>query len=501
MSEARLPTGWSSVRLGDLGDWYGGSTPSKSHAEFWTSGSIPWISPKDMGEEVISTTQKRITKAAIEKTAVRLVPAGSVAIVMRSGILERKVPVAFIPFAATLNQDIKAVHPHEGILPLWVAWALRAYEGPILRKCRKAGTTVASLSTAALMDLQIPIAPLAEQHRIIETLGYHLSHLETAGTLLRRSMSRSGKVRQTAISRALRGEGIPLDLSEGTAEDFRPRAHLARQDTPWSIPRGWIWTTVGDLFTVNVGTTPSRTNSSLWAGAIPWVSSGEVSFGRISGTREHISEEAISNKKARLHPPGTVMIAMIGEGKTRGQAAILDIEAAHNQNCASIRVSETRVLPEYIYLVLEQRYLETRRASSGGNQPALNKAKVASIPVPLAPLATQRRIVSTIYQLGDRIARLTHQLDAALKKANHLRLSLLLHAFSGELVPSDASEEAPHSTANRSSHEGPSWQQMRGVTCSTEQTRGSRDAPSTDTLPPPARFVPAPNAVQEELPL
>jgi hypothetical protein len=103
----------------------------------------------------------------------------------------------------------------------------------------------------------------------------------------------------------------------------------------------------------------------LWDGDIPWVSSGEVAFNRIKATRETIAPSAVSGGK-RLHPPGTVMLAMIGEGKTRGQTAILDIEAAHNQNCASIRVSETRILPEYVFAFFKERYLETRRGSSGG---------------------------------------------------------------------------------------------------------------------------------------
>jgi type I restriction enzyme S subunit len=128
------------------------------------------------------------------------------------------------------------------------------------------------------------------------------------------------------------------------------------------------------------------------------------------------------------------MLAMIGEGKTRGQTAILDIEAAHNQNCASIRVSRTRVLPEYIYGYLEERYLETRRGGSGGQQPALNKAAIRRFPVPVPPLATQRSLVAAWDESRSVARRLMVDLKIVEVRGASLRRSLLASAFSGRLT-------------------------------------------------------------------
>ena len=130
------------------------------------------------------------------------------------------------------------------------------------------------------------------------------------------------------------------------------------------------------------------------------------------------------------------MLAMIGEGKTRGQAAILDIEAAHNQNCASIRMASTRILPEYIFGYLEERYLETRRGGSGGQQPALNKAAIHQFPVPIAPLGTQRRLVAAWADAREAAHRLDHDLQLACQRSMRLRQSLLSAAFSGRLIGS-----------------------------------------------------------------
>jgi type I restriction enzyme S subunit len=455
-----LPSGWKLIRLGDLGKWHGGGTPSKSHPEFWNEGSIPWLSPKDMGQEVILRTRDHITGVALENSPVRLVPPDSVAIVTRSGILEHTVPIARVPFATTLNQDMKAIQVNGVASPKWVAWCLLSLEREILRRCRKDGTTVASLSTSALMDLKIPIAPLDEQLQIIDLLEDHLSRIDTAMKSLSTAALKTTRLRLSAITSALRGETTPLSLDEGTSQDLIPTSssllELPFSDQPWDIPEGWLWINLGRLFDVYVGSTPSRKVPDYWTGDVPWVSSGEVAFNRISSTREKINSKAVGNQSTRIHPPGTVMIAMIGEGKTRGQAAILDIEAAHNQNCASIRVSATRILPEFIYLVLEGRYQQTRKSSSGGNQPALNKAKVEAIPIPLPPLATQRQIVAQLEEFSQATDRFRSKLNRALKLGDRLRRSLLAHAFSGQLsarVPADKS--APHDNENHSLNDHP----------------------------------------------
>src|SRR5215831_4861426 len=97
------PVGVDVVRLGDLGTWYGGGTPSKARRDFWEGGTIPWISPKDMGPAVLKTTEDRITAAAVAGSATKLVSANAVAIVVRSSILEHTLPVAFVPFESSLN--------------------------------------------------------------------------------------------------------------------------------------------------------------------------------------------------------------------------------------------------------------------------------------------------------------------------------------------------------------------------------------------------------------
>ena len=153
---------------------------------------------------------------------------------------------------------------------------------------------------------------------------------------------------------------------------------------------------MGQSFDVYVGSTPRRAKLEYWNGDIAWVSSSEVAFSRIKCTREYITEEGLRNSSLYVHPEGTVLLGMIGEGKTRGQVSILDIPACNSQNSAAIRVSESGFPPEYVFYYLWSQYEATRQVGSGNNQPALNKSRVQEIEFPLPPLAEQCRIVAEV---------------------------------------------------------------------------------------------------------
>ena len=203
----------------------------------------------------------------------------------------------------------------------------------------------------------------------------------------------------------------------------------------------WLWVKVGELFSVYVGATPSRKQGNYWNGAINWITSGEVRFAPINKTNETITPEGLASASTEVHPIGTVMLAMIGEGKTRGQAAVTHVEACHNQNTAAIRVSESEISPEYVYYYLLYRYEDNRRVGSGNNQKALNKERVSNLPIPLPSLAEQAVIVQELNKLLSVIEQLDGEIGGQLASANALRQAILKKAFTGQLVPQDSDDE------------------------------------------------------------
>lgn len=351
------------------------------------------------------------------------------------------------PSITAVDVAIARVDPsrtHSG----WLMWAINAPRVRAAIAALAKGTTRKRISRKNLAQLSIPVPPRQEQERIAAAIEEELSRIQVGEQHIERMRRGYRSLRSVALQSAVRGLLVPQDPTEGSGEDvvhsiMERRALEGRDGKPPrlgtsvaapQLPPNWGWASIGALFDVFVGATPSRRVAQFWGGGVPWVSSGEVAFGRISSTKETISADAVGNKDTRLHPPGTVLLAMIGEGKTRGQTAILDVEAAHNQNCASIRVSATEILPEYVYWVLVQRYEATRKMASGGNQPALNSERVRAIELPVPPVAEQARIVEVLDELDTGLARLEAAGARATAMAHSLRTSVLSSAITGQLT-------------------------------------------------------------------
>lgn len=340
--------------------------------------------------------------------------------------------------------------------------------------------TVKHLSSRTVGEIELPLPPRAEQSRIADKLEELLSDLDAGVAELKTAQRKLAQYRQSLLKAAVEGtltadwraaHGAPQEtgaellqriLTERRARweqkqlvkyaekgKTPPKGWQAKYPEPVALdpvdlaplPESWAWATLGQCFHIAVGATPSRKEASYWNGSIPWVSSGEVRFTRINGTRELITQDGLRNSSTQINPIGSVLLGMIGEGKTRGQVAVLDVEAANNQNCVAIWVAETDVPPEFVYFWLWSRYDETRRGSSGNNQPALNKAIVESISLPLPPLEEQREIVAVVDAQFAAVTQHQVSIEAGLALAAAQRKNILKAAFAGQLVPQDPNDE------------------------------------------------------------
>lgn len=406
-----MPTGWAWASLGELGSWTGGGTPRKSEPSYW-DGPVPWVSPKDMKSIRIPDTQDHISTAAIEESATKLFPANSIAFVTRSGILEHTLPIALVPFEATANQDMKVLTPVEDLNPEWLLYALLGAAPDIRKTCRKDGTTVASIDFARLLAYKLGVPERKEQDRIVATTRSLLSQLDAGNRQLISSRAELKRLRTSALHHLTSG------------------ADSRRLDE------------IGEVF---VGATPKRDSAVNWNGDIPWVSSSEVAFCRIAQTRESITEVALGDRSRRLHPPDTILLAMYGEGKTRGQAAVLDVAAATNQAVAAIRIDRRVALPEFVYYSVMARYAEVRQGGQGGQQINLNKELVKAIEIGCPQLPQQKEAVTRIRAALSRIDELAAELDASANLSAALERSVLLSASRG--WPDDSTRRRLHPSA------------------------------------------------------
>jgi len=428
-------TGWKMEPLRALGTWYGGGTPSKSRTAFWAGGDIPWLSPKDMGADVLSDTRDHITRSAIEHSATRLVPPGAVAMVVRSGILERKVPVAVVPFATTLNQDMKALACRPGVDPRWVAWGLRASERTLLREARKAGTTVASLEWARVLGLQLPIPPLSEQRRVVDILEEHLSRLDAADGHVSAARIRARTLEdRSVLSRLLPGQ--TLGAVTAIAADALP-----------SLPEEWSWKRLSDIAEIAGGVTKDAKKQSD-AGTV------EVPYLRVANVqRAHLDLGDVATIRVRPSQaealrlePGDVLMNEGGDRDKLARGWVWSGQITgciHQNHVFRARPAADLVRPEWLAWCANTygAHWAQRHGRQSVNLASISLSTLSRMPIPVAPLAEQDNALAAIREMQGYIRSLDSTLDIARRNSDTLRRTLMAAAFSGRLTGTSADLE------------------------------------------------------------
>lgn len=390
----------STVKLADCCDFYSGGTPTKDKSEYW-NGEIPWFSPKDIKSFDLVSAQDRISEVAVRESATRLVMPGTILVVGRSGVLAHTFPVGIVRQPSTFNQDIKAVVPNDDFDSEYVALYLTAHESFVLKEGVKRGPTVHSLISDFIEDLEIPDISIDDQRQIAARVKAQLAEVETARQAAQMQLRDAVLLRQRLLRQAFD----------------------ALADGPHKVLGEWASTTSGS--------TPSRGDKRYWSPAeIPWVKTGEVAFAPITRTEEAISKQALAECSLTLLPPQTVLIAMYGQGKTRGQSAILEIEATTNQACFAILPNDTWDA-DFLHHWLMASYDDLRSLSDGrgGNQANLNGGLLNALEIPAPDIDDQRRIVAGLkQQLADADALRT-ALEQQLRDLDALPQRILAKAF------------------------------------------------------------------------
>ena len=184
-----------------------------------------------------------------------------------------------------------------------------------------------------------------------------------------------------------------------------PEGYTASGKHP--IPNDWEITLIGSIAQLSSGCTPSRKNPEYWNGEIPWVTTGELEQKYITKTKERVTRNALDNTALNIYPSGTLLMAMYGQGKTRGSTAILGIDATINQACLAINVAESST--KFLFYVLQHSYHDIRKLSNTGNQENLNADIIRSFPIPWAPMNEQLHICQ-ILTAQDNVIELKEKL-------------------------------------------------------------------------------------------
>ncbi|WP_263081286.1 restriction endonuclease subunit S [Endozoicomonas sp. Mp262] len=344
-------------------------------------------------------------------------------------------------------------------------------------------TNIANISLEKLNPLLIAVPPLAEQHRIVAkvdelmtlcdqieqqteaNLSAHATLVENLLSTLTNSANAEeleqnwqriaehfttlftteesiDQLKQTILQLAVMGKLVPQDPNDEPASQLLERiaaekAQLIKEkkikkqkalppitedEKPFELPEGWEAERIGTFSIVGTGATPSRSQPQYWEPKeINWVTSGETAELFVRDTKEKVSKLAIKETNVTIYPVGTLIVAMYGQGKTRGQITELLTEAGTNQACAAIRLFDSSEQHKnYVKLFFRKAYEELRSNAAGGAQPNLNVGKVANTIIPIPPLAEQQRIVEKVNQL----MRLCDQIKVHLQQQQQTRIHL-----------------------------------------------------------------------------
>ena len=199
-----------------------------------------------------------------------------------------------------------------------------------------------------------------------------------------------------------------------------------------ALPKGWVWTRVGEIAYTTSGGTPSRKIKAYFNGNIPWLKSGELKDSFIYNSEETISEEALKNSSAKIFPVNTILIALYGA--TVGRLGILKIEASTNQAICVILNKYNTYYNKYLFYFLMSFRNKLINKRFGGAQPNISQEIVRDVIFPLPPLPEQHRIVNKIEELFTKLDAGVDALKKIKIQLKRYRQSVLKNAFEGKLT-------------------------------------------------------------------
>ena len=396
-----LPKGWKWCKLEDIVSFGGGKTPSMDNKEYWDNGKHLWVTSKDMKCSHITNSLMKITDKAL--VGMTLYEKGTLLVVTRSSILRHTLPLSILEKPATVNQDLKTISPHIQELSEYLYVIIKANEHIILKEYHKDGTTVDSIDFDKFRCLPIPLAPIAEQKRIIAETKNWLSLIDQIEQGKADLQTTIKQTKSKILDLAIHGKLVPQDPNDEPAVELLKR--INPNFTPCDnghyaqLPNGWTTIKVGDvaIYTNGRAFKPEDwMRQGLPIIRIQNLNDKSASYNRTSQTYE--SRYLIHNGDLLF-----AWAASLGTYVWNGGKAWL------NQHIFKVEPYPF-IEKQYLYHVFKAMITEFYTQSHGSGMVHITKKQFENIKLLLPPLEEQKRIVQTLEQISTKLDEIMESL-------------------------------------------------------------------------------------------
>ena len=399
----------------------GGTTPSTSESSYW-GGSIPWVTPADLstdGIDYVSDSNSKVTIKGLKENNLLLSEKGWVVFSNRAPI--GKVAICGTPLCT--NQGCKLIYPNneKQYNTKYLAYWLISNKAKL--NLLGSGTTFNEISTSTLLSFRIPLVDIHQQNKIVDLLDRRVKNIDDVIKEKTIQLEKLSEYRQSLITQAV-------------TKGLDPNVEMKDSGVPWvgMIPYHWKCGKIKYFASISAGGTPDRTVKDYWNnGTIPWIKTGELLNDDIVSVEECITPLALRKSAAKLFPEGTVLVAMYGQGKTRGMAGMLTWPATTNQACACICPKNSLLLGKFLLRLMESSYAFNREKAAGTGQPNLNQDIIANLLIPIPPLDEQMKIINHLDVSLKHIQHMKGTIDGAINKLQEYRSSLITAVVTGKI--------------------------------------------------------------------
>lgn len=376
----KIPKDWgkTSIKHGCL-ILSSGTTPASGHQEYYANGTINWIQSGDLyNNPVILSTSKKITNEALNNTSTLKIYQAPFIVIAMYGASVGNVSISEID--ACCNQACCCIKTNERLAMRFLMYWLLSCKDDFLIKAVGGGQPNISQNIIQNESIFLPI--IKEQKCIVNFLDTKCAEIDSISEDIRKEIETLQEYRKSVIT-------------EAVTKGLDPNVEMQDSGVEWIgiIPKEWNISQISFFSFSCSGATPDRQKAEYWReGNIPWMSSGEVNKTLVFETKESITELATLKTSAKVLPVNSVMVALNGQGKTKGMSAILKIRAACNQSLCAFQCDESNLHYRYLFYSFQSMYKFLRSQAGDELRDGLAASFVRKQKIALPPVGQQLQI-------------------------------------------------------------------------------------------------------------